>query len=347
MLKLVCIDPCSDPRWLQLVQQQPSSVFHSSSWLRVLAQTYDFDICAYLLLDETGAPQAGIPFGHIKDLRGERLVSLPFSDYCDPLVNSLEQWQMLSQPLLALQLALTIRCLHNELPLGDPRLTLINKAKWHGINLQLSLDKLWSHIHSSARRAIHKAQASNVKVYAAQQADDLRAFFAMHLEVRKRKYHMLAQPYHFFENIWHQFIEQQQGVVLMAMQGDRIIGATLFLEWKGVLYYKFNASALDQLHLRPNDLIIWEAIQYAKVKGYSQLDFGLSDWDQEGLVRYKRKFATDEKTISFLHYQPHQALQQEKDLQNLLSELTRLFTDECTPDPLTEAAGKLLYKLFS
>lgn len=42
---------------------------------------------------------------------------------------------------------------------------------------------------------------------------------------------------------------------------------------------------------------MWQGIQYGKAKGYTHLDFGLSDWDQEGLVRYKRKFATTDLSI--------------------------------------------------
>jgi lipid II:glycine glycyltransferase (peptidoglycan interpeptide bridge formation enzyme) len=114
--------------------------------------------------------------------------------------------------------------------------------------------------------------------------------------------HRLAQPYRCFENIWSYIIEQQAGVLLVAVYQGNIIRGVLFLEWKDGLYYNFNASAPTHLSLRPNDLLIWEGIQYGRVKGYTHLDFGLSDWDQEGLVRYKRKFASEEKTIFFLRY---------------------------------------------
>jgi CelD/BcsL family acetyltransferase involved in cellulose biosynthesis len=347
-MTVIQIDPCQDLRWQQFVNQTASNVFHAPAWLQVLTATYGFDISAYLLLDDMGEPSAGIPVCHVCDLRGERNLTLPFSDYCDPLVSNQAQWCALTEQILAKQISYMIRCLHNNLPVADKRFTLVNKAKWHGLNLQPNLSTLWNNLESSARRAIKKAQQQGVIVRLATREEELRTFFAMHLGVRKRKYRLLAQPYRFFTNIWHHFIEQEHGALMVAEYEGNMIGATLFLEWQNTLYYKFNASTSQELAVRPNDLIIWEGIMYAKDRGYTSLDFGLSDWDQEGLVRYKRKFATEEKTISFLRYQPdEEPSQQEKGLRRLLPQLTNLFTDESIPDHVTEAAGEILYQYFT
>ena len=57
-----------------------------------------------------------------------------------------------------------------------------------------------------------------------------------------------------------------------------------------------HAPPFDLSH-RPNGLLVWEGI--GKEAGFDFLDFGLSDINQECLVRYKRKFSTEEKIISF------------------------------------------------
>jgi hypothetical protein len=88
-------------------------------------------------------------------------------------------------------------------------------------------------------------------------------------------------------------------------------------------------------------------MQYGQAKGYEYLDFGLSDWEQEGLLQYKRKFATEEKTISFLRYTPDGAPgEKEKRMRKVLPQLTDLFADESVPDEVTEKAGDLLYQFF-
>jgi CelD/BcsL family acetyltransferase involved in cellulose biosynthesis len=347
-MDVVCVDPRTDVLWQKLVEEYKSDAFHSPGWMKVLADTYDFDLCAYVLLDDAGEPKAGIPFGRIADIRGKRIVTLPFSDYCDPLVAEHDHWQYLTDPLVREHSKFTIRCVHNCLPLSDERFMLVNKAHWHGLNLRPDLDVLWNGLHSSARRAIRKAQKQGVDVQVAQDIETLRAFFEMHLEVRKNKYRLLAQPYRFFENIWHHFVEKNRGKLLVAVYEGNIIAGALFLEWKDRLYYKFNASVPTQLPFRPNDLIIWTGIKYAHAKGYTLLDFGLSDWDQAGLVRYKQKFANQEKVISCLRYNSNgaQTLQAQQ-LEDILPRLTELFTDQAVHTQVTEKAGDVLYRFFA
>lgn len=306
------------------------------------------EIRAYIVLNDAGDPIAGMPFCRIVDIMGERLVCLPFSDYCDPLVDDSSQWLAFTDKLVASGCPIVIRCLHNSVPLADERFRLVKEAKWHRMELQPQIDTLWKALPNSTQRAIHKAQRDNVVVQIARGEEALRAFFETHLRVRKHKYHLVAQPYRFFENIRRYFLEDDRGFVLTATYHEELIGATLFLQWKDTLYYKFNASVPSHLTHRPNDLLIWEAIKYGKERGYSYLDFGLSDWDQEGLVRYKRKFATEEKAISFLRYTAGaEPTPQQQQMRQLLSELTDLFTDPSVPDRVTERAGDALYRFFT
>ena len=346
-MSVICVDPCTNPLWLRLAEQHPSSVFNSPNWLRVVVDTYGLEMQGYVLLDDAGNPVAGIPVCRVTDFISKRIASMPFSDYCDPLVRDYEQWRHLVDPLLAEERPFLIRCLHNNIPSMDDRFTLINKARWHGLNLESDIDTIWSNLHDSSRRSIKKAQRNGVTVRVAQHKEELRAFFELHLNVRKRKYRLLAQPYSFFENIWRHFIEEQMGLLMVAVHQDKIIAGVLYLEWNNELYYKFNASLQDDLAYRPNDLLIWEGIKYAKAKNYRRLDFGLSDWDQEGLVRYKRKFATDEKTISFLRYIPNEKIpSQERQARELLSQLVQLFTEDDVPNAVTNRAGEILYRFF-
>ena len=347
-MNVACVDPRYDVLWRKLVNQESSSVFHSPSWIRVLTETYGWEARAYVLLDDQGEPRAGIPFCKVADMFGERIVTLPFSDYCDPLVNEDKVWRLLIDQLLPEQCPITIRCLHNSLPLADERFTLEKQAKWHGLDLRGELDGLWRGMHDSKRRAIKKSERGGVTVQVAASEHELRAFFEMHLKIRKYKLGLLAQPFRFFENIWRHFVEAQHGFLLLAFYQDRIVAGDFFLEWKDTLYYKFNASIPADLSHRPNDLLIWKGIQYGKARGLTLLDFGLSDCDQEGLVRYKRMFGTQEKTISFLRYsRSGSPAPVEKQLRDLLAQLTHRFTDRLVPDPVTERAGECLYKLFT
>ena len=106
---VVTVDPRTDSLWCQFVQQAPSSVFHSPDWMKVLSETYEWEPSANIVLDEHGQPQAGIPFFRISDILGERIVALPFSDYCDPLVNDAASWRILIDQLIAERHPVTVR----------------------------------------------------------------------------------------------------------------------------------------------------------------------------------------------------------------------------------------------
>ena len=347
-MKVVCIDPRTSPLWQTLVVKTESSVFHSPSWIQVLTDTYGWEASAYVIVDEAGEPCAGIPLCRIADMFGERLVALPFSDYCDPLIRDAESWRVLMEKLLPEQVPITLRCLHNDVPLSDKRFSLVKQAMWHRLDLRPDLEALWKTMHDSTHRAIRKSEREGLTVRMAESEPELRVFFEMHLKVRKYKYGLLAQPYSFLQNIWRHFVEPQHGFLMLAIHEDKIVAGDFFLEWKDTLYYKFNASLHDDLSHRPNDLLIWHGIQEGKKRGLTYLDFGLSDIDQEGLIRYKRKFGAEEKTISFLNHSPNGGpTRAQKEMKELLGKLTARFTDHMVPDQITEKAGEDLYRLFS
>lgn len=342
------VDPQTDTLWQELINRHESDVFHTPEWISTLNATYDFDFRALVVLDDAGLPRSGMVYSLIEDMMDPRIVSLPFSDFCDPLVENEYDWNLLITQLLNEEYRLSLRCLNNQIAVSDKRLALTNRAKWHCVDLQRDIDDIWMGLSGSARRAIKKAQRDGVVVQTAQDKDQLRAFYELHLRVRKYKYQLLAQPYRFFEQIWDQFIAKGNGALMIASHDGQVIGGVMFLEWQNKLYYKFNASNPDLIAFRPNDLVVWEGIKYGHGKGYRFLDFGLSDWDQEGLLRYKRKFATEEKTVSFLRYSPNGSpSQKEREMRSVLPQLTDLFVEESVEDRVTEKAGDILYRFFT
>lgn len=346
-LTTITVDPTTDPRWARLLTKRDADIFHSPPWLRALRDTYGFTFEARMLGDASGEPAAGFVYAPIDDVMDPRIVSLPFSDFCDPLVSTPSEWTAVTEGVLTPDQRFHLRCVHSELPLIDPLLSPSGRARWHGVDLERDLDEIWATIASAARRSIRKARDEGVEVRSADGIDDLRAFFELHLRVRKYKYRLLAQPWGFFEQLWSHLLSQGHGQLLLAERDGKVLGGVLLLQWGRTSYYKFNASEPDLLGARPNDLVIWEAISHGVARGLTRLDFGLSDWDQEGLLRFKRKYATEEKTIYSLQRLPHPPSRREADLRALLPTLTSLLTAPEAPDHLSEQAGSLLYRYFT
>ncbi len=342
------VDPVSNILWHRLAAR--SSVFNSPDWIAVLRETYGFEAKGIVIPEDQNGSRAGLAYCLVEDsLFGKRIVSLPFSDYCDPIANTKRDWEALIDVLRLRENPITIRCLRNEIAKRDARLKTTRTAKWHGLDLTRSQDSLWAVMRDSTRRAVEKARRQGVSVQVETSPEAVSEFYRMHLGVRKRKYRLLAQPRLFFENISQHFFPRK-GFILMARHQGKPAAAVLFLIWNGTIYYKFNASDPDHLGLRPNDLLVWEGMLLGKRLGCRSWDFGLSDADQEGLCRFKRHFGSVEKEIAFLRYKPQSAAagsQKEQIAGSLLGELTELFTEEGVPDEMTEKAGNLLYRYFA
>ncbi|HVR31608.1 MAG TPA: GNAT family N-acetyltransferase [Acidimicrobiia bacterium] len=331
--------------WATLVRQRRTEVFHSPTWAAVLADTYGFDVRARIL-HRGGSPEAGIAFVTLDDHLGRRHVTLPFSDFCDPLVDDDSQLRRLIDDHLSGPAAVTIKRRVTETRSDSAELTEGARFAWHGIDVGGDIDAAWDRLDSGARRAIRKAQAAGITVRAATSLDDLRSFFELHLAVRKYKYRLLSQPWRFFESIWHRFLAPGEGVLLLAEVEGRVVGGVLFLTWGDTLYYKFNASDMDQLSVRPNDVVLWEGMKWANESGLSMVDLGVSDLDQPGLIRYKQKYASQDGEVVVLR-KPGAVRPGDAEARALLGEVTRLFVDPSVPDAITERAGDALYGFFT
>jgi lipid II:glycine glycyltransferase (peptidoglycan interpeptide bridge formation enzyme) len=277
-----------------------------------------------------------------------RIVSLPFSDYCDPLVSSHQDWQDLFGELETHGMPVLLRCLHSRIVPDDPRLAVTKQARWHGLRLGSDLEKVWSDLDKSWRGAIRKARREGVVVQTVDDETFLEEFAAMHLSVRKYKYRRLSQPQALFEAICRRFRAVRSWYPLVACHQGRVIAACVFLRWNDTLYYKFSASRAEELAVCPNNLLLWEGIQLAKNIGCRLLDLGLSDDDQLGLIRFKQRLGTEEREIRHLCYTPtgHRP-EREMEVRRLLEQMTELFTEPTVPDEVTNRAGDMLYRYFA
>lgn len=90
---LFTLDPLTDPRWPRFILSHPAaSVWHTAGWLRVLLRTYDYQPVVLTTSSPEDELRSGIVFCLIHSwLTGRRIVSLPFSDHCEPLVNGPEE----------------------------------------------------------------------------------------------------------------------------------------------------------------------------------------------------------------------------------------------------------------
>ena len=95
------VDPYRDPRWAAFLQGHPlASVFHTPGWLEALRRTYGYEAVAYTTTPPGIELTNGIVVCRVySPITGRRLVSLPFSDHCEPLVERAEDFASLIHSL--------------------------------------------------------------------------------------------------------------------------------------------------------------------------------------------------------------------------------------------------------
>ncbi len=338
-------DPRTDPRWRRLATGAHGSVFTSPPWIDAVCATYDFTPVGTILLDWEGQPRAGLAWVPISDIRGDRLVSLPFSDRAEPLTDDQVDWKALVDGVIAAAAPLTLRCFDTAVPVGDPRFHQVAAAAWHGTPLDGDVEEIRRRLSQHARRNITVSERDGVRIEAHTDRDAVHRFHRLHVSLRKRKYRLLAQPVELFDRIWDAFAADDAIVTMLAHAGDELIAGAVFLTWGDTLYYKFGASRHEHLALRPNDALFWAGIRWGAQRGAQLVDWGLSDLDQPGLISYKRKWATEERRIVTLRAGGEHA-RSDSQAGAMLGELTRLLTDDAVPDEVTRQSGALLYRYF-
>ena len=155
---------------------------------------------------------------------------------------------------------------------------------------------------------------------------------------------MLAQPVAYFDALHHHFGDDL--AVLTAVLDGAVVAAFVVIRSGDVAYYKLGASAPAAGPVRATDALLWHAIRLAGDWGCSSLDLGLSGLDQQGLLRFKRKYATT--TAELVTGRNGLAASScEPEIRALIDGLTEVLTEPAVPAATLRAAAGHLYRYFS
>jgi lipid II:glycine glycyltransferase (peptidoglycan interpeptide bridge formation enzyme) len=152
-------------------------------------------------------------------------------------------------------------------------------------------------VKQSQRRNASRAARLGVTVARRHDADALDEFFRLHVLTR-RKLGVPTQPRGFFRRFTELF-ERGLGFVLIARWQERPIAAAVYLRHRATLVYKYGASDPAHLDKRPNDLVQLEALRIACDAGCSELDLGRTEFDNDGLRRFKRHLGAEERELGY------------------------------------------------
>lgn len=342
------LDPLRDPRWRKLLEWHPDAgVFHTPEWLRALRDCYGYEPVAYTSAGEGQPLRDGIVFCRVRSwLTGERLVSVPFADHCQPLLEGgaeAESWRRLiaaAEPDARGYIEIRpLRAPWSGASNGDWRESetfALHIAPISGEREAL----LRTFSKDCVQRRIRRAERAGLEVEAGRAAGLLEEFFALHA-VTRRRHGLPPQPRAWFRHLAAAFGDAL--TVYVARQRGRAVATIVTLQFRERLTYKYGASDAAQHALGAMPLLMWRAIEDGRAGGAQELDLGRSDLANAGLIAYKGHWNARVQALVYFRSggvgRGEQRLPWHKVLHRpMLAVAAHL------PEPLLIAAGEILYR---
>lgn len=343
-MKVFVLNPLVDRRWTRLVDRHPcASVFHSRGWLEALRRTYGYEPVVYTTAAPTEELNNGIAFCRIKSwLTGRRLVSLPFSDHCEPLLDNREEWGFLTKSVVGLARSEGYEYMEIR-PLLDPepeptggRIVRSKSFYLHTVDLRPTVQELFQGLHRSERTKLRRAEREHLTWQEGRSEELLHDFYHL-LTVTRRRHCIPPQPLKWFSNL----IDCMDDLVTIyvARKNGRPTASILTLSFKDRGYYKYGCS--DQLfhNLGGMQLLLWQIMKREKERGAQILDLGRCDIEQTSLATFKDHLGSTRSLLNYYRYPPgsngHQI--QKWNAAIMHHAFARL------PDSLLTLAGRILY----
>jgi hypothetical protein len=343
-MDLYTLDPMLDSRWDDLVASHPkASVFHQKGWLMALARSYGYRPVVLTSARPGERLSDGIVFCEIKSwITGSRLVSLPFADHTEPLLNEcgdafeLTDWlrtECREQNWKYIELRPLSWGMHAESPL-----TASQSYWFHTLDLTPSLDQVFRNLHKNCiQRRIRRAEREQLS-YEKGCSEKLVNDFYKLLMITRRRHHLLPQPRAWFRNL---VACMNPNVEIRLARKDNVpIAAILTLKNRTTVVFKYGCSDEKFHHLGAMPFLFWKLIEESKKAGAEQIDFGRTDLENNGLIRFKDRLGTTRKPLTYFRFPGSKG-----DLEAAASELSatrRLFS--VLPDVLSSRAGQMVYR---
>lgn len=340
--KVNLLNPLTDSRWFDLAANHPdASVFHQSGWLRALVCTYGYEPLVFTTAGPNEQLEDGIVLCRLRSwLTGSRLVSLPFSDHCQPLLGG-------SESIVA-----AVKCLRgyaSELryvelrPLftgrwSDAGLEPAGSYCFHELDLSPSLSQIFNNMHANSyQRKIRRAEREGLAYESGRSPEILADFYRLLLKTRRR-HGLIPQPLKWFKNLVR-YVGENLEIRLLRKSGIPI-AAMLSLRHASKVVYKYGCSDEVHHHRGGMPFLFWKLIEESKESGATSIDLGRSDLDNPGLILFKDRLGAAHRTLTYYRYTNPKATKNTSSWK--LRSVRAIFAN--LPDAFLSAAGGCFYK---
>ncbi|MGE3841570.1 MAG: lipid II:glycine glycyltransferase FemX [Vicinamibacterales bacterium] len=341
-------NPAAHAGWAELVRLHPhASVFHLPGWLDALQQTYGFE--PFVVTTSPGAMlENGLVACRVKNWTGHRLVSLPFSDHCEPLLGIGDSLSTLVEPLVeharaegwpSIELRPCVAT--NEGQRTAAGLGCGSEFVHHTLDLRGSAQAIFERFHpSSTQRAIRKAEREGVTYESGVSDWFVGAFFKL-FRLTRRRHGLPPQPLVWFRNLVACLGDRV--AIHLALLCGRPVAAIMTVSLKTTMVYKYGGSDGSFHRLGVMPFLFWKVIRQAMGQGCERLDLGRSDLDQPGLIAFKEHLGATSSKLTYLRWPESQ---RRASRAGWVAQAARRVV-AYLPDDALDLAGRVLYRHFA
>jgi hypothetical protein len=315
-LRVIEIDPQTDPRWEALVSSLPNGqIYHHPAWLKVLEEAFSYKPINLACEDAKGQLRGILPLFYMRGLfTGRRFASLPRTPVAGPLAYDDQATAVLVQTAVErvreergaqLQLKVSSNALDGlvEGVVGTPwRESYVLELPERPELLRIGN----SRNHARIKWSVNKATKSGVEILPAESEHELRAWYELYLETM-RWLAVPPRPYNFFEISWKRLQPRGLMRLLLARHYEagrsKVLAGSLFLMFGKTAFYAFTGWRRENQLLRANDALQLKAIQGACADGFRYYDFGEVTKNNQSLAEFKSKWGA-EATWLYRYYYP-------------------------------------------
>jgi len=291
------------PGWdALLLAHRDHSIFHTVGWAKVLSDSYGFTPHYFLELED-GKITLALPVMEVKNFgAGKRGVSLPFSDYCDPLLAENVSLQNVLEKAIAYGkkrgwTSLEIRKIQdvatNNIPHGD--------YLHHELEISGEENTLFSNFRDSTCRNVQKGTREGVRAILQDSEEAMDRYYSLHCITRK-SHGLPPQPLSFFRNVQKHILAKGNGFVALALFRGKCIAGGIYMNFGEKAIFKYGASDARYQEFRGNNVVMWEAIRFFSRNGFKSLSFGRTDPENNGLETYKRGWGGVKSKLAYIKY---------------------------------------------
>ena len=288
-------------RWERYVEELPAAgFFHRIGWLKVVQRTYGHN--PFYLVATNGDEVHGIlPLFLVSSpMFGRILASDVFTSYGGVCADDSEVERGLMEEAARLAISQGVSYLEIK---NIKKIEGIDR-RWQTktdyctliLDLQTGAESVWKSWQSKIRNNVRKAMKLGIKVERGSHLlDDFYSLLALNMR-------RLGTPVHnkkFYQNIIQEFPEG--ATLFVAKISDQPVATAITVGFKKHIQAYISASLSDFVHLKPNELLYWEIIQYACDRGYQYLDFGRSTWES-GTFEFKKHLGASPMPLYYEYY---------------------------------------------